>query len=61
MFPHNPMINFDEGVDIKDIPKVSDRDFSVTLNAYFIVKWKDPRIIVTEHKNRSISGIVQLT
>ena len=24
-------------------PKVSDKDFSITLNAYFIVKWFDSR------------------
>ena len=34
------------GVDIKDIPKVSDKDFAITLNAYFIVKWHDSRLIV---------------
>ena len=34
------------GVDIKDIPKVSDTDFAITLNAYFIVKWHDSRLIV---------------
>ena len=44
------------GVDIKDIPKVSDKDFSVTLNAYFIVKWKDPRIIVRDSRNASLPG-----
>ena len=35
------------GVDIKDIPKVSDQDFSITLNAYFNVKWRDPRLLVS--------------
>ena len=44
------------GVDIKDIPKVSDKDFSVTLNAYFIVKWRDSRIIVTGARNKSLSA-----
>lgn len=44
------------GVDIKDIPKVSDKDFSVTLNAYFIVKWRDPRIIVSDARNLSESA-----
>ena len=39
------------GVDIKDIPKVSDKDFSVTLNAYFIVKWKDSRVSVINNFN----------
>lgn len=36
------------GVDIKDIPKVSDQDFSITLNAYFNVKWRDPRLLVSK-------------
>lgn len=40
------------GVDIKDIPKVNDKDFSVTMNAYFIVKWQDRRLIV-EKRNRT--------
>ena len=38
------------GVDIKDIPKVSDTDFAITLNAYFIVKWHDSRLIVEGRK-----------
>ena len=40
--------NVTVGVDIKDIPKVSDRDFSITINAYFMVKWKDTRLIVMD-------------
>jgi len=39
------------GVDIKDIPKVSDKDFAITLNAYFIVKWHDSRLIVQDLPN----------
>ena len=35
------------GVDIKDIPKVNDKDFSITLNAYFIAKWFDERLQIT--------------
>jgi hypothetical protein len=35
------------GVDIKDIPKVDDKDFSITLNAYFIAKWLDKRLEIT--------------
>ena len=35
------------GVDIKDIPKVNDKDFSITLNAYFIAKWFDERLEIT--------------
>ena len=40
------------GVDIKDIPKVNDKDFSITMNAYFIVKWQDRRLII-EKTNRT--------
>ena len=40
------------GVDIKDIPKVNDKDFSITINAYFIVKWRDQRLIVAK-RNRT--------
>ena len=41
------------GVDIKDIPKVSDKDFAITLNAYFIVKWHDSRLIVQVKRNKT--------
>ena len=35
-------------MDITDIPKVSDVDFSITLHAYFMVKWRDARIVVQD-------------
>ena len=44
------------GVDIKDIPKVKDKDFSITINAYFIAKWRDVRLQI-EERNRSRSGV----
>ena len=28
--------------------KVSDKDFSITINAYFNVKWRDPRLLVSK-------------
>ena len=46
-------------VHIKDIPKVSDKDFSITLDAYFNVKWQDERLQSTffrSSSNKSISG-----
>ena len=46
--PPNQPITVSIGVDIKDIPKVSDTDFTITLNAYFIVKWKDSRLEVED-------------
>ena len=51
--PPNQPITVSIGIDIKDIPNVSDRDFSITLNAYFIVKWFDSRLIVNDVKNGS--------
>ena len=36
------------GVDIKDIPKVKDKDFSITINAYFIAKWRDVRLQIND-------------
>jgi len=44
------------GVDIKDIPKVSDQDFSITLNAYFNVKWRDPRLLVSKDAKKQNSS-----
>ena len=38
------------GVDIKDIPKIDDKDFSVTLNAFFVVQWTDERLIIDQEQ-----------
>jgi hypothetical protein len=38
------------GIDIKDIPKISDKDFSVTLNAFFVVRWKEGRLMIDQEK-----------
>ena len=46
--PPDQPITVSIGVDIKDIPKVSDTDFTITLNAYFIVKWQDSRLVVND-------------
>ena len=45
-------------VDIKDIPKVKDKDFSITLNAYFIAEWRDVRLQI-EKRNRSRSAVTE--
>ncbi len=50
--PGNAQTHVSIGVDIKDIPKVNDKDFSITLNAYFIVKWHDGRLMVF-NRNRT--------
>ena len=36
------------GIDIKDIPKIADKEFSVTLNAFFVVRWKDERLVIDQ-------------
>ena len=38
------------GIDIKDIPKIDDNDYSVTLNAFFVVRWKDERLVIDQEK-----------
>ncbi|XP_040575659.1 glycine receptor subunit alpha-2 [Lepeophtheirus salmonis] len=38
------------GIDIKDIPKIDDKDFSITLNSFFVVRWKDERLIIDQKK-----------
>ena len=43
---HNSWNKQLSGIDIKDIPNVNDRDFSVTLNGFFLVRWRDPRLII---------------
>ena len=36
------------GIDIKDIPMVDDHDFSITLNGFFLVRWVDERLKITD-------------
>ena len=38
------------GIDIKDIPKIDDKDFSVTLNAFFVVQWTDERLLIDQEQ-----------
>ena len=43
------------GIDIKDIPKIADKEFSVTLNAFFVVRWKDERLVIDQVNFSNIS------
>ena len=36
------------GFDNFEILKIDDRDFTVEINAYLIVKWKDSRVIINK-------------
>jgi hypothetical protein len=39
-------MNVSIGFDNFEILKIDDRDFTVEINAYLIVKWKEPRVII---------------
>ena len=43
------------GIDIKDIPKIADKEFSVTLNAFFVVRWKDERLVIDQVRTFELS------
>ena len=40
----------------QDIPKIDDKDFSVTLNAFFVVRWKDSRLVIDQDRIDEILG-----
>ena len=42
------------GIDIKDIPKIDDKEFSITLNAFFVVRWMDRRMSINQEKLQSL-------
>ena len=44
------------GIDIKDIPKIDDQEYSITLNAFFVVRWTDERMIIDQDKMESVSA-----
>ena len=48
--PNETKTNVNVGIDIKDIPKIDDIDFSVTLNAFFVVRWTDERLVIDQEK-----------
>ena len=51
--PNETMTEVKIGIDIKDIPKIADKDFSVTLNAFFVVQWMDRRFVIDQEKLES--------
>ena len=48
--PNETMTLVNVGIDIKDIPKIDDQEFSITLNAFFVVRWTDRRMIINQDK-----------
>ena len=48
--PNETLTTVNVGIDIKDIPKIDDQEFSITLNAFFVVRWTDERMIIDQDK-----------
>ena len=46
--PDESLTTVSVGIDIKDIPKIDDKEFSITLNAFFVVRWTDNRMIIDQ-------------
>ena len=46
--PNETLTTVNVGIDIKDIPKIDDKEFSITLNAFFVVRWTDARMIIDQ-------------
>lgn len=44
--PDGQPLNIAIGFDNFEILKIDDRDFTVEINAYLIVKWKEPRVVI---------------
>ena len=44
------------GVDIIDIPKIDDKEFIISLNAYLSVQWIEPRLIIDKERFKSVLG-----
>ena len=38
------------GIDIMDIQNVDDKQFTVTLNAFFVLRWTDHRIVIRQEE-----------
>ena len=49
--PNETLTTVNVGIDIKDIPKIDDKEFSITLNAFFVVRWQDERMIIDQVKH----------
>ena len=45
--PGEPPAEVQIGLDNFEILKIDDREFTIEINAYFIVKWRDKRIEVS--------------
>ena len=40
----------DVGIDIMDIQNIDDMKYTITMNAFFNIRWKDKRIIIDDEK-----------
>ena len=50
------------GIEISDVLKVNDKDYSITFSLYFNVQWSEPRLNLSQEylKSENITGEDQL-
>ena len=59
--PGEPPAEVQIGLDNFEILKIDDREFTIEINAYFIVKWRDKRIEVrAPHPSLTISSTIEI-
>jgi hypothetical protein len=44
IFIESKNINFISGIEISDVLKIDDKDYSITFSLYFNVQWSEPRL-----------------
>ena len=47
-------IQVNVGIDIMDIQNVDDKQFTVTLNAFFVLRWTDRRIAIRQDEFKKL-------
>ena len=59
--PGEPPAEVQIGLDNFEILKIDDREFTIEINAYFIVKWRDKRIEVRAPRpSLTISSTIEI-
>ena len=55
-------LNFVSGIEISDVLKIDDKDYSITFSLYFNVQWSEPRLNLSQEffNSENITGDEQL-
>ena len=59
--PGEPPAEVQIGLDNFEILKIDDREFTIEINAYFIVKWRDKRIEVWRWSSGVAPGVMSVS